>query len=96
MLSKEEIIEILNAHKEELHQKFPVKSLALFGSYARGDQQNGSDIDFLVEFSQPVGIEFIDLVLYLESILQTPVDLVTKNALKKALVPYVEKDLIYV
>lgn len=96
MLSKEDIIKIINSHRDELLKRFPLKSLALFGSYARGEQTPDSDIDFLVEFSEPVGIEFVDLVIYLESILQKPVDLVTKSALKKGFIPYVEKDLIYV
>jgi uncharacterized protein len=96
MLTKEEILKRLREHKGELQQKFPVKDIALFGSYARGEQTPESDIDLLVEFSTPVGIEFVDLVLYLENFFQKPVDLVTKKGLKKVLQPYIEKDLIYV
>jgi predicted nucleotidyltransferase len=68
VLTEEEIIRRLRDHKEELQQKFPLKSLALFGSYARDEQTVNSDIDVLVEFSEPVGIEFIDLVDELEEI----------------------------
>ena len=96
MLSREEVIKRIKSHRKELLTRFPLRRLALFGSYAREEQTPDSDIDFLVEFSEPVGIEFVDLVIYLESILNTPVDLVTENGLKKSLRPYVEKDLIYV
>jgi uncharacterized protein len=95
-MDKEELIKQLRDHKSELQRKFFVKSLAIFGSYARGEQTPESDIDLLVEFNKPVGIEFIDLIIYLEEFFKKPVDLVTKNGLKNSLRPYVEKDLIYV
>jgi uncharacterized protein len=96
VLTKEEILKRLREHKGELQQKFPVKDIALFGSYARGEQTPESDIDLMVEFNSPVGIEFIDLVIYLENFFKKRVDLVTKKSLKKILQPYIEKDLIYV
>lgn len=65
MLTKEEILKRLREHRGELQQKFPVKDIALFGSYARGGQTPESDIDVLVEFTDPVGLEFIDSLLYL-------------------------------
>lgn len=49
-MKTQEIISILKKHKAELSQKYPIRSLALFGSYARNEQQEGSDIDILVEF----------------------------------------------
>ena len=70
--------------------------MALFGSYARNEANEGSDVDILVEFSAPVGFEFIDLAMELEDILQTKVDLIAKKGLKATLLPYVEKNLIYV
>jgi predicted nucleotidyltransferase len=96
MLTKAEVIQKLSAHKAELQSKFPLKSIALFGSYARGEQSEESDIDVLVEFSEPVGMEFIDLLLELEKIFNQKVDLVSKRGIKSHYLPYIEDDLIYV
>ena len=96
MLTKEEIIERLLNHKAELQQRFPVKRFALFGSYARDEQTSESDIDVLVEFSEPVGFEFIDLMDDLEKIFDHRVDLVSKGGIKPHYLPYIEEDAIYV
>ncbi len=95
-MNKEQVLLTLRMHKAELQKKFPVETLALFGSFARNEQTAESDVDVLVEFNKPVGIEFVDLLIELENILQKPVDLVTKKSLKYSLKPFVEKDLIYV
>jgi predicted nucleotidyltransferase len=95
-MNKDEVLQKLRKNKTELQRKFPLKTLALFGSFARGEETNQSDVDVLVEFTKPVGIEFIDLIIELESILKRPVDLVTRKSLKSALKPFIEKDLIYV
>jgi len=66
-----------------LLKKYKVKSIFIFGSYARGDQNKKSDIDILVEFSEPVGFfNFLDLEEYLAGLLGRKVDMVTKKALK--------------
>ncbi len=76
---------ILHKHQADLDQ-FAVKSLAVFGSVARGEATEGSDIDLLVEFSQPIGLfEFIRLKNYLENLIGSKVDLVTPDALHPAL-----------
>jgi len=80
-----EIESILKTHKDVLSARFHVKNIGVFGSIARGEETGKSDVDILVEFSEPVGWEFIDLKEYLEEILGRPVDLVTKNALKRQL-----------
>jgi uncharacterized protein len=97
VLTKEEILKRLREHKGELQQKFPVKDIALFGSYARGEQTPESDIDVLVEFSNPVGFEFIDLLEDLEKIFRgIKVDLISKKGIKSHYLPYIEEDVIYV
>ena len=63
-----------------------MKSLAVFGSVARGEATDRSDIDLLVEFNQPIGLfEFIRLKYYLETLIGSKVDLVTPDALHPAL-----------
>ncbi len=80
-----EIENILKNHKEILASRFHLKDMGVFGSFARGEETPASDVDILVEFSEPVGWEFVELKEYLEEILGRTVDLVTKNALKKQL-----------
>ncbi|MEA2054653.1 MAG: nucleotidyltransferase family protein [Candidatus Thermoplasmatota archaeon] len=82
----DEIKHILKSHKEIMAEKYHVKEISVFGSYVRGDQVSGSDIDILVEFSKPVGlIKFIELEEYLSELLKTKVDLVPKSGIKIAL-----------
>lgn len=95
-MDKKEILKLLKDHKSELQKKFPLKSIALFGSYARDEQTPESDIDVLVEFSEPVGFEFIDLIDDLEELLNHKIDLVSKKGIKSHYLPYIEEDAIYV
>ncbi len=87
---------ILLLHKTELNSKFPIKYLAIFGSICRMQNTENSDIDILVEFTKPVGIEFIDLADELEKMLKSKVDLVSKNGIKPKYYEAIKKDLIYV
>lgn len=81
-MKRDGVLRMLAANREKL-DRFSVKSIALFGSMARDEALPGSDIDLLVEFSEPVGLfDFIRLKNHLEELLQTPVDLVTPDALK--------------
>ena len=97
MKTLSEIKEILRKHKKELKEKYKVKSIAIFGSYARGEQTEESDIDIMVEFYEPIGLKIVDLKDYLESILNVKVDLITKNSIQN---PYIKKsfeeDLVYI
>ena len=96
MKTLDEIKNILAQHKEELRQKYKVKEIGIFGSYVRGEQKRKSDVDILVEFKEPIGLEFIELAEFLESILEVKVDLVSKGAIKPNRWRYIEEDLIYV
>jgi predicted nucleotidyltransferase len=83
--------------KPYLQQKYHVRNIGLFGSVVRDDFQPGiSDVDILVDFSEPVGIEFVDLAELLEQELQTRVDLVSKRGVKPILLAEIEPELIYV
>lgn len=73
----------LAQHKSRLERDYHVKYLAVFGSYVRSQHTPSSDLDVLVEFSQPIGFfKFLDLEEDLESLLDVGVDLVSRNALK--------------
>jgi predicted nucleotidyltransferase len=86
----------LSSHKGEMANRFKVKDLAIFGSYARNEHRDDSDVDLLVEFDSQVGVEFIDLADYLENLLQLRVDLVSKNGIRPAYFGRISKDLMYV
>lgn len=87
---------ILSAHKSILFSKYPIKELGIFGSVARKEEKADSDIDILVEFSEPIGWEIVDLVAELEELLGYKVDLVSKKAVKPNLMPFIVKDIVYV
>jgi predicted nucleotidyltransferase len=96
MYNTGEILAILKKQKKELEKKYPISELALFGSYARRDNHDQSDIDILVDFNGRIGIEFITLAHELEDIFHTKVDLVSRKGIKPNYLPLVEKNLIHV
>ena len=97
MADKQTILAILKKVKPSLEKKYGVKDLALFGSYSRNTAIPGkSDVDVLVDFSQPIGITFIDLADELEQLLQLKVDLVSRGGIKPKYFSVIEPDLIYV
>jgi predicted nucleotidyltransferase len=82
-MDKKEVLASIKDQKSTL-DKFGVRSIALFGSFAREEGKDTSDIDMLVEFKHPVGLfEFAGLKLYLEKVLGRKVDLVTPEALRE-------------
>ena len=90
------ISEICRNHLTDLHQR-GVKSLAVFGSVARGDATASSDIDVLVEFNRPVGLfEFIRLKYYLEELTSCRVDLVTHDAIRPTMRENILNEAVYV
>ena len=81
----DEIQQILKKEKPLLAEKYGVKKLGVFGSFIRGEEREGSDVDILVEFEKPLRIDligFIELENYLSDILDINVDLVMKEDLK--------------
>ena len=98
MKTLSEIKEILRKHKKELKERYKVKSIAIFGSYARSEQKETSDIDILIDYYEPISLlKLIELENYLSDLLGIKVDLITKNSIHN---PYVKKsieeDLIYI
>jgi len=70
--------------------------MAIFGSYSRGDQNESSDVDILVEFNGKIGLRFVDLAEEIERLLGKHVDLVSKNGVKKKYFDSINSDLVYV
>jgi predicted nucleotidyltransferase len=96
VLTKEEILKMLAENEPELKKQFKVHKIALFGSYARGDQRSDSDVDILVEVDPSIGLEFVTLAERIEKLLGAPVDLVSSRAVKPRVMKYIEPELIYV
>jgi hypothetical protein len=90
------IKQILSQLKPELQEKYFVNSIGLFGSIVRDDFTDKSDIDIIVDFSKPIGIEFIDLADFIESKLNKKVDLVSKNGVKQKYFHLIESEIVYV
>ena len=80
-MKRDDVLRILGAHRDELREKFGVKSLALFGSAVRSEATGTSDVDLLVEFDRPIGLlHLIATEQHLEDLLGTKVDLVLRRA----------------
>lgn len=96
-MNRDEVLKVLRVHKTILSQRFGVTNLALFGSVARDEVSDDSDIDILVRFDRPgTSRAYFGVQFYLEDLLGRPVDLVTDKALRAEFRPYVEREAINV
>jgi predicted nucleotidyltransferase len=95
MKSAEEIKRIIAEYRPFLKEKFAVETIALFGSYSKGEQRKESDIDILVSFSRLIDLfEFVELENYLSEVLGSKVDLVMKDSLKPRIKDSVLKESV--
>lgn len=97
MYNTGEIIDMLRIKKKELEKKYPISELALFGSYARGDNDEQSDIDILIDFNGRIdGFDYIKIAHELEDIFHAKIDLVSRKGIQLKYLPFVYKNLIHV
>jgi len=96
-MRRNDVIRVLEEHSDELKQRFGVRSLRLFGSVARDEASDHSDVDILVAFEDlPTFRGYMDLRIFLEDLLCIDVDLVTETGLKDHARQSVERDAISV
>ena len=95
MTTREQILRTLSENKDRLQATFKVRRIALFGSYARGDQREDSDVDILVEVDPSIGLDFVTLCETIENLLGTHVDVVSSRAVKPGGWKVIEPELIY-
>ena len=96
-MNRDEVLNVLRAHKATLAQRFGVTELALFGSFARDQATDESDVDILVRFDKPATSDtFFGTQFYLEDLLGRSVDLATNQGLRVEIRPYVEREIINV
>ncbi|HEX6861777.1 MAG TPA: nucleotidyltransferase family protein [Thermoanaerobaculia bacterium] len=94
MPTPEEILAVMRQQHRLLSQRYPIRRMALFGSWARGDAREDSDVDVLVEVNPSIGLRFVELGDDLESALGRRVDLVSRRAIKPSLWERIEPELI--
>lgn len=84
--------EILKKHEDIIKQKYGVKKIGVFGSFARGEEEKDSDVDILVEFKNGYEIfdNYMELKFFLEDSFERKVDLVTTEALR----PQLKEDIL--
>jgi len=93
----EEIKEKLEELKPLLEEKFEVKSIGIFGSYVRGGEKKGSDLDILVEFEESADLSLLDFIRlenYLSEELGVKVDLVEKGTLKPRIGKHILEEVV--
>jgi hypothetical protein len=81
--------------RSDLAMRFSVRSIGVFGSFARGDAEPESDVDILVELADPTFDHYMDLKFKLEEVFQRPVDLVMADTVKPRLKPIIEREVVY-
>jgi predicted nucleotidyltransferase len=96
MLHTDQIIKLLQSNKQALFGQYPLTEIGVFGSVVRDDFTEKSDIDIIIDYNKPMGIEFIDLANTLEKIVHRKVDLVSKKGIKLNYFKQIENEIIYV
>lgn len=96
MKTRDEVLKSLAGCKSKFQSRYKISKLALFGSYARGEQTEGSDVDVLVEVDPSIGLDFVTLAEKIEEEIGLPTDVVSSGAVKPRYRRVIESDLIYV
>jgi predicted nucleotidyltransferase len=97
MKTLEEIKQTLRETKPLLQEQYRVTELGIFGSYARGEQTETSDVDVLIDYDQaPTLFKLVELRDYLAEVIEMKVDVVTKNGLKPRIRERVLSEVVYV
>ena len=93
MLTRKQITDTLADKAPYLASEYGVKSIGLFGSYAKGTPTEASDVDVVVEFARPIGLRFIKFTEYLEELLGKRVDVLTNAGIQGIRVAHVAEDI---
>lgn len=96
-MNQDEIIEKLREIKPHLAQKYNVAQMGLFGSYARGDFNERSDIDILVEYTKTISLfKIVEAMEFLQQLFNKKIDLANKKNLKTLMKTQILNEVIYV
>jgi predicted nucleotidyltransferase len=94
VLTAEYVLSELEKHAEVL-RGFGVKKIGLFGSVARGEAREDSDLDFLVELERLTYRDYFGLLAFLQELFPCGIDLTTSTAMREELEPYIMRDIVY-
>lgn len=92
----DEIVRKINEKKGYLKKTFKIRSIGVFGSFTKGEQNKESDIDIVVEFEETPGFDFFALWDYLEKLLKRKIDLTTRSGIRKEIKKKVLKEVVYI
>jgi len=96
MLTREKILDTLRQNKSYFEKELGVIKIGLFGSYAKGQQQEDSDVDILVELDEPDYHSLVSILVLLEKQLNNKIDLTRKGPhLREKFLSTIEKEIIY-
>ena len=96
MKSLQEVQEIISENYTNLRRTYKIKRLGIFGPYARGEQDENSEVDILVELDKAIGLEFVDLEEELEKLLGERVHLVSKSGVQRKFLRTIRESIIYI
>ena len=97
VLTKKKIIDFLEAEMPFLMEAYNVNTIGLFGSYAREEQTETSDLDLLIEFTKPISyFTLFKLEDYISDKLGIKVEIVTPDGLKELIKPIIMREVLYV
>ena len=92
---KKDILRVIREKQPELTDRFTVRRIGVFGSFARDCANAKSDVDILVELAEPTFDHYMDLKFFLEEALNRSVDLVLDDTVKPRLKPIIEREVVY-
>ncbi|MFH1859977.1 MAG: nucleotidyltransferase family protein [bacterium] len=95
-MTQSQILEILNGLKDKVHRQYKAELKGIFGSYARAEAKEDSDIDVLVKFHKGATLlNLVGLGNFLEEKLQLKVDVVSQGAVREEIKSCIYKDMVY-
>lgn len=95
MKGQASVLQKITDMRQELEERFTVKRIGVFGSFARGEEKSDSDVDIIVELAEPTFDNYMDLKFRLEDVLGHHVDLVIADTVKPRLRPVIASEVIY-
>ncbi len=92
-----EVETILKMHMSETQTRYGVSKMGIFGSFLRGEQKEGSDIDILVVFNKPISLlKLVNMENYLSELLGVKVDLIPREDIRPELKEVILKEVVYI
>lgn len=97
MKTFQEIKEILTSNRAKIKSQYKVKKMGIFGSYVRGEQREGSDVDILVEFSEPVSLlKLVNFENFLSDLTGEKVEVIPKSDIRPELKENILVEVSYI